>query len=42
MEDIEFVIRYSSFYFGQVIHILYNSMPGQMLVDNSSNIVDYL
>ncbi|XP_051170461.1 odorant receptor coreceptor-like [Leptopilina boulardi] len=38
----ELMIRYVTYYFGQIIHLLYHCIPGQRLKDHSIIVNEYL
>ncbi|XP_051172779.1 odorant receptor 9a-like [Leptopilina boulardi] len=35
------LIRFGTFFLGQIIHLFYNTIPGQMLIDESSKVSQY-
>ncbi|XP_051156847.1 uncharacterized protein LOC127278930 isoform X5 [Leptopilina boulardi] len=35
------LIRFGTFFLGQIVHLFYNSIPGQMLIDESSKVSQY-
>ncbi|XP_043464744.1 odorant receptor 9a-like [Leptopilina heterotoma] len=41
LNNIPLILRLGAFFAGQIIHLYYNTIPGQALIDESSKVSDY-